>query len=87
MICGSGIHPHNEVLTSRGRIDLVIEFTDKVFIIEFKCNQSAKQAISQIKDKGYAEKYIGTGLKIFLIGINFSTNERNIGEWLIKEMY
>ncbi len=86
MICGSGIHPHNEVLTSKGRIDLLIEFTDKVFIIEFKCEQSADRAIRQIKEKRYAEKYEGKGLKIFLMGINFSQAERNIMEWAVEEM-
>ncbi|MDM8543711.1 AAA family ATPase [Desulfococcaceae bacterium HSG9] len=86
MMCGSGIDAVNEVLTGKGRIDLLIELTDKVFIIEFKCNQNAGRAISQIKQKGYAEKYRGEGVKVILVGIDFSSEERNIREWKIEEL-
>ncbi|CAN2050395.1 AAA ATPase-like domain-containing protein, nuclease domain-containing [Candidatus Magnetomoraceae bacterium gMMP-1] len=86
MMCGSGIHPHNEVLTSKGRIDLLIEFTNKVFVIEFKCDQNANKAIKQIKEKGYTEKYQDKGINILLMGINFSKKERNIKEWKVEKM-
>ena len=81
MMSASGADANSEVLTSRGRIDLVVEYADKIFIIEFKCNQSAKAGIKQIKNKGYAEKYIQRGKKIMLMGINFSSEERNVAEW------
>ncbi|MBF0204021.1 MAG: AAA family ATPase, partial [Desulfamplus sp.] len=59
MVSASGVTARNEVLTCNGRIDLVIEFLDKIFIIEFKCNQSADAALEQILDRGYerATKY------------------------------
>jgi len=81
MVSASGADAKSEVLTARGRIDLVVEFHDKIFIIEFKCNQSADKAIKQIHDKGYAEKYKQTGKKLFLIGVNFSSEKRNVAEW------
>jgi len=74
----------SELLTARGRIDMVVESKDKVFIIEFKANQSAEQAIKQIKEKGYAEQYRIKGKEIILIGINFSTEKKNISEHLIE---
>ena len=73
MVCASGVNADSEVLTCEGRIDLVMEFSDKVYIIEFKCNQSAKVAVKQINDKNYALKYEQTGKKIILMGINFDT--------------
>ncbi|OQX01798.1 MAG: hypothetical protein BWK80_59205, partial [Desulfobacteraceae bacterium IS3] len=71
----------SEVLTCEGRIDLTVEFPDKVFIIEFKCGQSAEAAIQQIKNKSYDVKYRQTGKKIFLMGINFDSEKHNISEW------
>ncbi|MDM8551790.1 ATP-binding protein [Desulfobacterales bacterium HSG2] len=81
MVSASGINARSEVLTCKGRIDLVTEFPDKVFIIEFKCNQSAEVAIQQIRDKGYADPYKQSGKKIILMGINFDSEKRNVSEW------
>jgi len=84
MIAASGGEARSSVLTNRGRIDLVILFKDKVYILEFKCNQSAAIALQQIKDKGYAEAYRGGERKIILMGLNFSTEERNLVEWAVE---
>ncbi len=81
MVSASGADAGNEVLTCRGRIDLVAEFADKIYIMEFKCNQSAEAAIKQIRKKGYAEKYKQGPKKIILMGINFSTEKRIPAEW------
>ncbi|MCP4348399.1 MAG: AAA family ATPase [Desulfobacterales bacterium] len=81
MVCASGVDARSEVLTCDGRIDLVIEFPDKIFITEFKCNQSAEAGISQIREKGYDQKYKQSGKKLILMGINFDTEKRNVAEW------
>ncbi|MDM8523502.1 ATP-binding protein [Desulfococcaceae bacterium HSG8] len=89
MVCASGVNARSEIMTCKGRIDLAMEFPDKIYIIEFKCNQSAQAGIDQIREKGYADKYRQRGKKIILMGINFDSEERNISEWkksdLIKE--
>jgi cobalamin biosynthesis Co2+ chelatase CbiK len=36
------------------------------------------RALQQIKDKGYADKYLARGEPIHLIGVEFSKAERNI---------
>ncbi len=83
IVSASGVNARSEVLTCAGRIDLVMEFSDKVFIIEFKCNQNAEAAIRQIRERGYADRYSQSGKKIFLIGINFDTEKRNVAEWKV----
>jgi hypothetical protein len=55
--------------------------SDKVFVIEFKCNQIADAAIRQIREKGYERKYCGSGKKIVLMGIDFDTEKRNVKDW------
>ncbi len=85
MMCGAGVYAQNEVLTSRGRIDLLIEFLDKVYVIEFKCEQSADRAIKQILEKGYIDRFKGSGKSVYLTGIDFSKKERNIREWKVEQ--
>ena len=70
-----------EAETNIGRIDCVLTCPSDIYIIEFKFNQSAEKAIEQIKEKKYYESYLDTNKKIHLLGINFSTDEKNILEW------
>ncbi len=81
MLSSSAVDARSEVLTCKGRIDLVIHYSDKIYIIEFKCDQSAQAGIDQIREKGYADPYKEGGKKILLLGINFDTEKRNIAEW------
>ena len=81
MLSASGMEVRSEVLTSRGRMDLAVEFTDKVFVIELKCGQNSEKAIQQILDKRYYEKYLQTGREIYLMGINFDAETRTIRDW------
>jgi len=86
MISASGGTSQSGLLTCRGRIDLVVTFKDKVYIIEFKCNHSAAMALQQIKDKRYADRYRNSGLRVTLMGINFSSETRNVAEWLVETL-
>ena len=81
MVSASGMNAASEVITSRGRIDLLVEFDDKIYIIEFKCNQTADAGLAQIRENGYAEPYEKTGKKLILMGINFSSEKKNVEEW------
>jgi ATP-dependent exoDNAse (exonuclease V) beta subunit len=80
-VSASGAEARSEVLTCDGRIDLLVEFPGKVFILEFKCGQSADTALAQIREKDYAAPYRGSGKALFLVGIDFDTETRNISEW------
>lgn len=71
-----------EDVTSNGRIDLTIKLGDNIFILEFKVDGKEK-ALEQIKQKNYQQKYLNKGKAIFLIGIDFNSEEKNISgfEW------
>jgi hypothetical protein len=86
MVVASGGDAHSSVLTCRGRIDLVVVFPDKVYIIAFKCDQSPDAAVQQIKDKAYADAYRATGKRIILVGINFSREARNLAAWKVASL-
>ena len=81
-----GAEIHNEVHLNNGRIDTVIVNRNHIYIFEYKMDQPASVAISQIKEKGYATPYLNSGKPITLIGINFSREERNIVEWFEEEV-
>ena len=74
-----------EVVTNHGRIDAVVQTPNHVYIIEFKKDASAQQALAQIKDKAYWQQYKAWSSSaqrhIHLVGINFSTKDRNITSW------
>jgi hypothetical protein len=86
MLSASGALAPTEVLASRGRIDMEVHFPEKIYIVELKCNQSAEQAIAQIKARKYFEKHLHSGKKILLLGINFSTGERRIENWRMEQI-
>ncbi len=68
-----GYHAETEPHTSKGRADLVVQTNDTVYIFEFKLmsTATAEDALNQIKEKGYAEKYKKSGKEIILVGAVF----------------
>jgi Predicted AAA-ATPase/PD-(D/E)XK nuclease superfamily len=82
----AGIYVQSEVHTTRGRLDSVIEFEDKVFLFEFKLDKSAEEAIAQIEAKGYADRFMALGKKCTIIGINFIQEKRIVDGILWKEL-
>lgn len=81
-----GFQIESEILTIDGRIDAVVKTDNHIFVIEFKVNQTAKNAIQQIRNKNYPEKYANDKLPIVLIGINFDTTNRKIDDWLVEKL-
>ena len=75
-----GFYVRVEYHTSRGRIDLVLQTQDYVYIMEFKLNGSADEALAQIREKGYAAPFAKDSRTVYRIGVNFSDELRNIQE-------
>lgn len=72
-----------ERATSNGRIDLIIQTKEFIYIFELKVNADADVALRQIDEKGYARPFEGDSRKLFKIGVNFSTATRRIEDWKI----
>ena len=70
-----------EDVSSRGRVDLTIFMGDNIYCIEFKVDD--KGALDQIKDRQYHKKYINESKNIYLVGIEFDSEDKNISnfEW------
>lgn len=73
-------HIRLEEPTSQGRIDMVVEEQDYVYLFEFKMTHSgsAQSALQQIRDKRYADKYRATGRQIVEVGVSFDEESRTL---------
>ena len=74
-----------EDVTNKGRVDLSLHLSDKIYIIEFKVDQPCK-ALEQILKKGYHEKYLSEEREIYLLGINFDSTEKNISDFAYEQI-
>ena len=52
-------------------------------IIEIKLNKSAEEAMEQIELKQYDKRFALLNLPVVKVGVNFSTEARNIPDWTI----
>lgn len=72
MICiGAGIKAQSEYSTNIGSIDLVLEFSKIMYVIEIKFNDTAENALVQIEDRRYYERFLPTEKNIILLGLAF----------------
>ena len=81
----AGLYVKTEYRTGTGRIDMVIQTDKYYYIIEFKLNGTAEEAIAQINRKDYALPFAMDNRKIYKIGIQFSKETRNIDRWIVEE--
>ena len=81
-----GIRIQSEVCISDGRIDSLVETDTRVYILEYKLDESAKVALEQIKHKKYYQTYWEKGKTVIGVGVNFSSETRNIEEWVVEEL-
>jgi len=71
-----------EVSTNVGRIDAVARTDSHIYIFEFKLVGTAEQALEQIREMRYFEKYLDDGREIILVGAAFDPETRNVEQWL-----
>ncbi|MDM8234543.1 ATP-binding protein [Phocaeicola barnesiae] len=79
-----GFHTEVEYRTARGRVDLVLKTADYIYVMEFKLEGTAEEAMRQIEEKGYAAPFAADGRKVIKVGVNFSEETRSIDKWIIK---
>jgi hypothetical protein len=80
-----GFYVQAEYRTSEGRIDLVLQTRDYTYVMEFKLDGTAEEALRQIHDKNYPLPFATDGRKLVKVGVNFSSTTRNIERWIVEE--
>lgn len=79
-----GLNIQAEVQTSDGRIDMLLQSDDYIFVIELKYDVTAKEALNQINEKRYDLQFRNDPRTLYRIGANFSSATRTIGDWIIE---
>ena len=74
-----------EVRTAKGRIDIVIQLSDRIYILELKLHEDADAALKQIDLRRYDDRFAVYGSKVIKVGISFDVNEHTIREWRIQQ--
>ena len=76
-----GLYVDVERHTTDGRMDMLVQTPEYIYIIELKVNQTAAVALQQIEDKQYAAPFASDPRKLFKIGVNFNRTTRKIDDW------
>ncbi len=71
-----------------GRLDMAVAFNENVYLFEFKVVEraSSEAAMKQLKARDYAAKYRGRGAAIYLIGVEFSQETRNVAAFEVERV-
>ena len=80
-----GFYTETERHTSDGRMDMVVQTADYIYLFEFKLDKSADEALAQIEEKQYALPFATDPRKLYKIGVNFSSKTRRIESWKMVE--
>ena len=81
----TGYYVHAEYKIADGRIDLLMETDDYLYLFEFKYDQTAQIALDQINEKDYALPFTLGRKTTYLIGVNFSHETRNVDGYLVEK--
>ena len=73
-LVGGGLHQY---AVGTGLQDLR-ETAAGIWLIEFKLDRPAEEALAQIDERNYAEKYDFAGKAVRKLGISFSSEQRTI---------
>lgn len=76
----AGLDTRVEDSTNLGRIDMTVKMPTNITLFEFKVVDAPGEgnALQQIRDKQYADKYRAEGLPVYLVGVEFSRKTRNV---------
>ena len=80
-----GFYVEVERHTSKGRMDVTLQTKDYIYILEIKVDKDSETALKQIEEKEYAAPFAADPRKIFKIGVCFSSKERGISDWKVRE--
>ena len=80
-MAGADITP--ELESSKGRADAIVETSKSVYIFEFKCGKTARAALKQIDENGYAMPYASDRRNVFCVGLNYNARTASFDAPLI----
>lgn len=77
------VYVQTQVKCNHGRIDVVVENADAIYVMELKVNGTAEEALEQIESRRYGVRYLTDGKKVVKVGISFDIESRSVKDWKI----
>ena len=79
-----GIYVSVETHVAHGRVDVTVECRHHVYVMELKRDGSASEALAQIEDRGYAQRYAGDPRRLHRVGCSFDSSTRLLADWAVE---
>jgi hypothetical protein len=80
-----GVDIESEVHSSTGRCDVLVKTVTHIYAFELKLDKTAREALDQIFEKKYLQPYQSDPRQKVAIGVNFSSEKREIDEYLVQD--
>ena len=80
-----GINLESEAHSSNGRSDMIVKTSTHIYILEFKLDGNASEALEQVLQKGYLRPYQLDPRQKTAVGINFSSAKRQVEGYELKD--
>ena len=78
------VYARTQVKCKGGRIDMVVLMPLTTYIFELKMHETARQALEQINEKGYALPYQTDGRRVVKVGLHFDLDSRTLDDWVVE---
>jgi len=75
-----------EVHSPKGRADAVLLLPETVFVFEFKYGHTSQEALAQAESRNYAAPFLNGNRQVYLIGVNYNPDKRNIDSPCCRRM-
>lgn len=79
-----GINLESEAHSSNGRADMIVKTPTHIYMLEFKLDTNASEALEQVLQKGYLRPYQLDPRQKTAVGINFSSAKRQVEGYEVK---
>lgn len=79
------VYVRTQVRVAGGRADVVVHMPDAVYVLELKVGGTAREALEQIDQKGYARPYMSEGRRVVCVGVNIDPDTRTVVDWETRE--
>jgi len=84
LMYSTGLVTFSEVQSAEGRLDTICIGYKAICIFEFKLDETATAALTQIKSKHYATPFLSQAKTLYLVGVNFVWQKRKSTKYWSK---
>ena len=77
------VYVSTQVKCSHGRMDILVQMPDTIYVMELKTRGTAQEALQQIDDRHYALPFEADGRPVVKAGLLFDMQTRTLADWAI----